>query len=146
MTSSLIKYELASRTLVYVLSNLGSACKLVIILIMITFNVGTVSLVRGDYRVTGYHNFTITAENHVTPEVVTQTVEIDVLYRIEGVVIEIDTPTWDDLLVHPDDVVSFNIAVDTASRVDIYLNCSDGTTVSNQEIRLFFRVFRRRLC
>lgn len=99
----------------------------------ITYSVsftGTVYLNISDYLVTGYHDVTIEAENHVTGSVVTETVTVDVLYKIVNPRIEITTPTWDSYLVHPGDDIRFNVSVDFASRVDISLLCSDGQGVS----------------
>ena len=83
-----------------------------------------------DYKVTGYHDITIEAVNHVTGSTVSDTVTVDVLYMIVNPVIDITTPTWDDFLVHPGDVIRFDVSVDFASRVDVRLLCSDGQNVS----------------
>ena len=83
-----------------------------------------------DYKVTGYHDITIEAVNHVTGSTVSDTGTVDVLYMIGNPEIDITTPTWDDFLVHPGDVIRFDVSVDFASRVDVRLLCSDGQNVS----------------
>lgn len=99
-------------------------------IVFIYFHLGFVDLHEVDYITTGFHNITITAENHVTPEVITETQTFDILYPILSPNIEIYTPTRDIFLVHPSDLIQFNVSVVKASRVQISLECSTGITVS----------------
>lgn len=85
---------------------------------------GIVYLTEPDYGATGFHNLTITAENHVTPERLTVTERIDVLFRIDTPTVEIYTPTWDTFLVHPSDLIQLNVSVEKASRMRTSFSCS----------------------
>lgn len=82
-----------------------------------------------DYITTGFHNITITAENHVTQGIQIVTERIDVLYPILVPHIEIYTPTRDIFLVHPQDLIQFNVSVVKASRLRADLSCQKDLSV-----------------